>query len=61
MARHADRNAMRRVKAVLHAAEADGLIVWTGEWRDGQKVYARTDEGLEWARQVLADVDDDDD
>ena len=44
----ADKAAARRL---LAEAERYGEIIWTGEWRDGEKVYAFTPVGQERARQ----------
>ena len=33
----------------------DGLLRWTGRWRNGEKVYKVTDAGREWARKAADD------
>jgi DNA-binding PadR family transcriptional regulator len=36
---------IKQIEQALEEFEREGLVKWTGEYRDGQRVYALTEEG----------------
>jgi hypothetical protein len=48
---------VRRVRKLRQELERDGLVRWSGECRDGYKVYVVTPLGAQWLDQLNADDD----
>lgn len=44
---------------MLEEAARRGLIRWTGQYRNGRKVYEPTDFGRRWAERALAEPNED--
>jgi DNA-binding PadR family transcriptional regulator len=44
----------RTITKIIEEMARDGLIVWTGEWRNGRRVYRITNKG----RAVFAETHD---